>query len=133
MTRIWGDKLWFMARNYRRDGLSCEEIGEKIGLNAQQVLDKFLNERYTNNYKGRIPPKMTRRSAADDEAEGSVSPSEIERIQAPLKITPAALADRDRRSELRHQQNLTAAFFGDPPSGYSALDRKEKTRSEAQS
>jgi hypothetical protein len=38
---------------------------------------------------------------------------------------PLALADRDRREALRHQQSLTAAFFGDPLPGMSALDRRE--------
>jgi hypothetical protein len=42
------------------------------------------------------------------------------------KNTPsfAALRDRDRRYELRAQQSLTAAFFGDPLPGRSALDRR---------
>jgi hypothetical protein len=34
-----------------------------------------------------------------------------------------ALADRDRREALRDQQSVTAAFFGDPLPGMSALDR----------
>jgi hypothetical protein len=43
------------------------------------------------------------------------------------KDTPtslAALEDRDRRYELQAQQSLTAAFFGDPLPGRSALDRR---------
>jgi hypothetical protein len=38
--------------------------------------------------------------------------------------SPSALEDRDRRYELRAQQSLTAAFFGDPPPGRSTLDRR---------
>ena len=41
---------------------------------------------------------------------------------------PLALADRDRREALRDQQSLTAAFFGDPLPGTSALDRRERER-----
>ena len=36
----------------------------------------------------------------------------------------AALEDRDRRYELQ-AQSLTAAFFGDPLPGRSALDRRQ--------
>jgi hypothetical protein len=36
----------------------------------------------------------------------------------------AALEDRDRRYELQAQQSLTAAFFGDPLPGRSALDQR---------
>jgi hypothetical protein len=47
-------------------------------------------------------------------------------VSVAQKITPcpSALADRDRREELRPQQSLTAAFFGDPLPGRSALDRR---------
>jgi hypothetical protein len=38
--------------------------------------------------------------------------------------SPEQLADRDRGYELRGQQSLTAAFFGDPLPGRSALDRR---------
>jgi hypothetical protein len=46
----------------------------------------------------------------------------------PLSFAPSplALADRDRREALRDQQSLTAAFFGDPLPGMSALDRRER-------
>jgi hypothetical protein len=37
-----------------------------------------------------------------------------------------ALADRDRREELREKQSLTAAFFGDPLPGMSALDQRRR-------
>jgi hypothetical protein len=39
---------------------------------------------------------------------------------------PLAVADRDRREALRDQQSLTAAFFGDPLPGMSALDRRRQ-------
>ena len=44
--------------------------------------------------------------------------------------SPSALKERDRRYELQSQQSLTAAFFGDPLPGRSALDRRraEKER-----
>jgi hypothetical protein len=43
-----------------------------------------------------------------------------------VRPDPLALADRDRREELREQQSLTAAFFGDPLPGMSALDRRRR-------
>ena len=38
--------------------------------------------------------------------------------------SPSALKERERRYELQAQQSLTAAFFGDPLPGRSALDRR---------
>ena len=40
---------------------------------------------------------------------------------------PSALADRDRREALREYQSITAAFFGDPLPGMSALDRRQRS------
>jgi hypothetical protein len=49
----------------------------------------------------------------------------------PLNFAPSplALADRDRREASRDQQSFTAAFFGDPLPGMSALDRRENANS----
>jgi hypothetical protein len=44
------------------------------------------------------------------------------------KPCPLAVAERDSREALRDQQSLTAAFFGDPLPGLSALDRRERER-----
>jgi hypothetical protein len=47
--------------------------------------------------------------------------NELERKPCPL-----ALAERDIREALRDQQSVTAAFFGDPLPGLSALDRRQR-------
>jgi hypothetical protein len=48
-----------------------------------------------------------------------------------VAVTPAALADRDARYQLRMQQSPIAALLGEPLPGRSALDQREK-RSAAQ-
>jgi hypothetical protein len=45
-------------------------------------------------------------------------------LASSFRPDPLAVAARDRREELRDQQSLTAAFFGDPLPGMSALDRR---------
>ena len=47
-------------------------------------------------------------------------------LTSSFRPDPLALAERDRREELRDQQSLTAAFFGDPLPGMSALDRRRR-------
>jgi hypothetical protein len=44
-------------------------------------------------------------------------------ISQKITPSPSVLEERDRQYELRAQQSLTAAFFGDPLPGRSALDR----------
>lgn len=38
--------------------------------------------------------------------------------------TEQASADLERRNEAQRRQDLTASVFGDPPPGYSALDKR---------
>ena len=47
-------------------------------------------------------------------------------LASSFRPDPLAVAERDRREELRDQQSLTAAFFGDPLPGMSALDRRQR-------
>jgi hypothetical protein len=47
-------------------------------------------------------------------------------LSSSMRPCPLALADRDRREELREKQSLTAAFFGDPLPGMSALDQRRR-------
>ena len=52
-------------------------------------------------------------------------------LASSFRPDPLALAERDRREELREQQSLTAAFFGDPLPGLSALDRRRRNETTA--
>jgi hypothetical protein len=47
-------------------------------------------------------------------------------LSSNMRPCPLALADRDRREDLREKQSLTAAFFGDPLPGMSALDQRRR-------
>ncbi len=38
----------------------------------------------------------------------------------------AAMIDRERREHARANASITAQFFGDPPEGWSALDRRRR-------
>ena len=64
----------------------------------------------------------------DDLVDDAFAPSSdiVLALAISQKITPSpsVLGERERQYELRAQQSLTAAFFGDPLPGRSALDRR---------
>jgi hypothetical protein len=64
---------------------------------------------------------------SDDFIDDTFAPSSdiVLAVAISQKITPSpsALEERERQYELRAHQSLTAAFFGDPLPGRSALDR----------
>ena len=45
-----------------------------------------------------------------------------ERVPKAVEVPPEVFVDRDRRAMA--PRDLTGAFFGDPPRGYSALERR---------
>jgi hypothetical protein len=42
------------------------------------------------------------------------------------KVSANAMAERSARAEASYRRDLTAEIFGDPPPGYSALDRRQR-------
>lgn len=107
--RYWISNEWDRAQRMAEDGASLEQIGAEIGRPFDQVRYKFERERQRSN------------TTLRPHSEGANSLMQAKR-EATIR---AALDDRDRRTEARDRQNLTAAFFGDPPPGYSALDKQK--------
>lgn len=116
--RYWISNEWDRAQRMAEDGASIQEIGAAVNRPFDQVRYKFERERQRSNTTLR----------PHSEGANSFTKEELEAMQARRESTiRAALDERDRRTEARHRQNLTAAFFGDPPPGYSALDRKQES------
>jgi hypothetical protein len=44
--------------------------------------------------------------------------------KGPKRVSESALADRDRRRAAADRRDFTGTFCGDPPPGYSMLDRR---------
>jgi hypothetical protein len=93
---VWTDDIWAKARTMHAAGADYQVIAKAISMTTNQVAFRFSNER------------------------------QLERQRAALALRPEsdALAARDRRAAAMDRRTITATFFGDPPPGYSALDRK---------
>jgi hypothetical protein len=89
--------IWTVCRHCLANARVCPTAAV-WGAHTGETMPKLLNE--LGRGKPAIPPSFT--------------------------PCPLALAERDRREALRDQQSLTAAFFGDPLPGMSALDRRER-------
>src|SRR4051794_9132676 len=100
---VWTHARWSRAKHMRAAGLSNEEIVEAVGLTVRQVGAKFYNQHYV---------RARRVSAAG--------------MVITLRVPDRALAERDGRNEASQTRTLTQIIFGDPPPGYSALDKKRQ-------
>jgi hypothetical protein len=92
----WSMKELRQALRMKRQGATCADIAVALGRNAAAIEAKF---QYWGKERVNIPVTHL--------IEGSTSP-----IEEQIKRNAA------------HYRDLTGAICGDPPIGYSALDRK---------
>lgn len=97
---VWTPRMWQRAQDMRRDRMSTAQIAEVLGLDVKQVAVKFYNQGY------RSSGTRTTGNATNNRA------------------SPEAMAEREARTAAASRRSQTAEFFGDPPPGFSALDRK---------
>jgi hypothetical protein len=96
--------IWTAYRHRLDNVLACLKAAALGRRTGETTMAKLLNI----HARGDKPAQVT------------ISPS--------FAPSPLAIAERDRREALRDQQSLTAAFFGDPLPGMSALDRRLRER-----
>jgi hypothetical protein len=99
----WTQEKWKRALALAQQGMDSETIAEQIGgVSAGDVRKRFTN---FNKSALLIDVRQSRARLAEQER---------------LDKAAQYLAARDERDA----RDLTGRFFGDPPPGYSALDRK---------
>jgi hypothetical protein len=97
------------ARALRHRGESWHAASKAVGRaywTVRRALDPQARE---HRYQTEWSRREQRKSPGHEASRRPVVPPEVE-------------ADRDRRLSI--PRSLTAEFFGDPPKGYSALDRR---------
>lgn len=113
--RLWTDIERDLLLSLIKRGVDRELICQRLGRTRKSV-----REQYRKIRTGEIP---------FDEERGFTKAKQRFRIvpetQQTRQPTPHEVLDRDRRAGLA-PASLTAALFGDPLPGYSALDRRQQ-------
>lgn len=121
INRPWSIEEMTRLVNLRAEQKSYAEIADLLGRTRQSVRSKLKNSSFT-------PEQLLRRAKnakiwreLSEKGERRVHPNGWDK---PSSRPPADLiAERDRRSAMA-PRDLTAAMFGDPLPGYSALERR---------
>ncbi len=103
------------ARAMLREKLQYHQIARKLGIH-KETLRRALDPKWRAMRNEQIARQAIRSKFAPTSPPLTIVRRMSEPIPAPV------LADRDRRINL--PLTTTAALCGDPPPGYSALDRK---------
>jgi len=113
-ARPWTQEEIQLALKLAAEGVSQREIGLQVGRSASSVSVKLY---FVRMDAAAIETYRRRRSARRKVGNPVVEKS----IQVVNRPTPEMIRDRDVRAMLPHR-DLTAAMFGDPKIGLSALE-----------
>jgi hypothetical protein len=117
---FWSPEEWSRAQVHFAAGKTIAETAPLIGKTYKQLAGKVLWERMTEAQKVARRARINARRHASGEYKSTPRPDKP--VVRP-RACPKQIADRDRRHTIM-PRDLTAAFFGDPLPGYSALDQE---------
>lgn len=108
---------WPHALTLAREGATVEFIASSLQRSVDQVVWKF------NKEGKRLPPRAPKRKPGPQP--GSKPSEKAHPVESTtMRITPSQAAERDARYAASLLRTQTQEFFGDPPPGFSALDKK---------
>jgi hypothetical protein len=112
-------------RKMIEEGKSREHIASILGMPVQRVIERIRHENRSPEQK-RAKYELAKALREKDKdlnkrrAIRTVTPHPVLAVSRP---SPEMIADAQRRADAK--RSLTAEFFGDPPKGWSALDRRQ--------
>lgn len=121
-TVPWTDEETQRACKMRGDGIDTAKIGSILGRTAKAVKARLALIAQTDEQRKKRNAYERARRERDNKTFSRKAGITFEAHKS--KIPDAVIAERDSRYRASHQ-DLTAAFFGDPLPGRSALDRRE--------
>lgn len=98
----WHPSDWERAKELKREGLSIQEIADDLGVTFNRVHSKFAAA--THRERDELGIIKTRNG----------------------NPTAKELADREDRERAAQKRTQTQFLCGDPPPGFSALDKRER-------
>lgn len=113
---IWKPYEVAKLKSMLERGMDANAIALILGRSYQQVKGKIRWESMTEEQR------QERRDRINARRKGEYKTENIFRPEPVQKVSPEALAERSRR--LAAPQTLTGFLCGDPPVGFSALERR---------
>jgi hypothetical protein len=106
----------------KAEGLTPEQIGKRLNRTSKSVKTRLAYMKLTPAQRAaRLEYDRNRRNF-QNKAVSKVAGVEFEARKS-ARPEQDVIVERDRRHSAP-MRDLTAAFFGDPPVGYSALERR---------
>lgn len=120
--RKWSPYEWKRVQTLVARGHSIPSIALMIGRKDYQIRDKIRWENSSAEKREERSAQL-RAKRARQALEQQTERVHLEFVKPGKRPGEDLLQERQRRADLK-PRDITAAFFGDPLPGYSALDRK---------
>jgi hypothetical protein len=125
MTRKpWTPHDWKRTQDLLAQGFLIVQIAEMIGRTKSQVAEKVRWEKMTPAQREERAAKIRSWKSKAYYRERNLSPRKMQHtLDQRVDASPEAILARELRAAAPHR-DLTGAFFGDPPVGFSALEQR---------
>lgn len=120
--RRWTDEEWQRAKSLLDSGYTQDAVAGIIGRTSQQIASKKQWESLSSDRRERKALQKRQRRA-------EYIPSTSVRLHVADYMTIPECVIEERNARAVAAKSLTGWVFGDPPIGYSALDRRGECRS----
>lgn len=118
---MWTSSEWEKVVRLRAEGLTLQAIAPRIGRPFHQLRHKVRWETMTPEQRETRAAKI--RSYKKAFSQTVKTDRQFEMVRRSARPTLEAIDDRERR-HAAGPRDLTGAFFGDPPVGFSALEQR---------
>jgi predicted nucleotidyltransferase len=115
-SRRWTDEEWARAEQLLTEGYAIKTVATMLGRTVREVCSKKQWMQMSADKRERKALQKQQRRAEQKEG------VKINRAEFKIYVPEDAVADRNAR--VAADRSLTAFVFGDPPPGWSALDRR---------
>lgn len=117
----WHPKQWAKAQGLLARGMTPSQVAPLIGKTAHQLSEKV---RWENTPESKREQRRLRINARRNASGEYKSPPDVNLPSMGARAAPDLLEEARRRLEA--PRTLSQMLMGDPPPGYSALDRKRQ-------
>lgn len=120
-NNMWTAEDWARVVEMRAAGSAIRKIAVSIGRTFHQVRSKICWEAMTAEQR---ESRALRMRLGKSSVPKTISTGRsLEHVRICARPSPESLEERARRYSAG-PRDLTGAFFGDPPLGYSALEKR---------
>ncbi len=120
-NNMWSPEDWATVVRMRAEGMTIGAVAARIGRRVNTLKAKIRWEAMDSDERASRAARI--KGYKRKHRQTIKTERQFEMVRKEGRPSEESIADRERR-HAAGPRDLTGAFFGDPPRGYSALERR---------